>query len=119
MKNFENINIAPLDDVFHIHNGNNCQDSVQSNYVSQFIMNTKTYLPNNRLLRIDLQIFDTIIYDFEKEAVLVNCAKVKYPDIQSSVRPDEDFDVYFPNAIIARFLYNYQNKMNKRHLNRL
>ena len=73
---------------------------VHNDYVVQFLMDTKTCLPTDLHLNIDVDIIKRMMKnEFKRDAIQVNCAKVKYLHIYYAGNVFDDLYVYFPNAI--------------------
>ncbi|CAF4719620.1 unnamed protein product, partial [Rotaria sp. Silwood2] len=51
---------------------------IHNDYIAQFLMDTKACLPIDLRLSIDNDILDRVANDFSRDAIKVNCAKVKY-----------------------------------------
>jgi len=47
-------------------------------YVEQFLIDTKTCLPNNVYILIHYKILKKITYDFTRDETRINCLKIRY-----------------------------------------
>ncbi len=72
--------------------------SAHYDYYQQFLLHTKTYLPNNIEFWTDYECLKRATHNFKKNAFRVNCAKIESLYIFARTQLSNRLKKYFPNA---------------------
>ncbi|CAF3201428.1 unnamed protein product [Rotaria sp. Silwood2] len=67
-------------------------------YVEQFLVDTKTCLPNIFYLSVDYQSLERVTHNFRRNATRVNCAKLRFLSVYRTFEISEHVKDYFPHA---------------------
>lgn len=67
-----------------------------TDYIEQFLNNTKTYLPRLTRLQINYDQLRFVTQDFTRDATRFNCARIKKLITYQTLVPSKDFCTYFP-----------------------
>jgi len=71
--------------------------SVHSDYIEQFLFDTKTHLSNYIQLYINYRSLQKVTNNFTRNETKINCAKVRHLINTDTSNIPEDFHEYFPN----------------------
>jgi hypothetical protein len=66
-------------------------------YVEQFLINTRIYLPHLNVIRVQYQHLTIVTENFTNNATRLNCAKVKRVITEEAMVHSKDFYLYFPS----------------------
>ncbi len=66
-------------------------------YVEQFLINTRIYLPHLNVIHVQYDYLTYVTENFINNATRLNCAKVKYVSIEEAMVHSKDFYLYFPS----------------------
>ncbi|CAF3268479.1 unnamed protein product, partial [Rotaria sp. Silwood2] len=69
-------------------------------YIEQFLLDTKTYLPYNVSLFSDYQSMKNVTHNFKRNATQFNCSKVRYIPTSSITQLPKHFKNYFLSTYI-------------------
>jgi ferredoxin-like protein FixX len=81
-----------------------CLTKVHEDYLEEFLLDTKTCLPNGICLLIDYRRLKEVTHNFERNATRINCSKINYfynEDITDQL--PKHFKDYFLHADVVRF----------------
>lgn len=70
--------------------------NVHHDYIEQFLVDAKTYLPNLTYLLIKIDQLKRVTHNFTRNATRLNCAKIKDLYIKDRSDLPEHFHIYFP-----------------------
>jgi trehalose/maltose hydrolase-like predicted phosphorylase len=71
-------------------------ERVYIDYVEQFLNETKTHLPRLIKLTVDYDQLTIVTENFTRDAIRLNCVKVKELVVKKALAHSKDFYVYFP-----------------------
>jgi hypothetical protein len=75
---------------------------VHDDYVEQFLVDTKTCLPNNVFLFVVYRSLERVTQNFQREATRINCAKLHSLCIHGISSIPEHVKDYFPHTFIYK-----------------
>ncbi len=71
---------------------------VHDDYIEQFLVDTKMYLPNNVHLLACYQFLEKVTHNFQRDATRINCEKVNYFCSDNVRQFPKHFKDYFPHT---------------------
>jgi hypothetical protein len=71
---------------------------VHKDYLELFLEHKKTILPNDITLSTDYSTLRKVTYNFKREAMRVNCAKITHLVLIQKFKMSKHFKDYFPNV---------------------
>ncbi|CAF3209517.1 unnamed protein product [Rotaria sp. Silwood2] len=78
--------------------------NVHDDYLEQFLLNTKTSLPNNVSLYTNYKSLERVTNNFTRDATRFNCRKINYLNLDAQNRNfNSSLKEYFPHAKIVSF----------------
>ncbi|CAF3818585.1 unnamed protein product [Rotaria sordida] len=75
---------------------------VHDDYVEQFLVDTKTCLPNNVFLFVFYRPLEKVTQNFQREATRINCAKLRHLSMYGISSIPEHVKDYFPHTVISK-----------------
>jgi hypothetical protein len=75
--------------------------SVHDYYIEQFLLDTKTYLQNNIIIRVKYECLERVTHNFTRYATRINCAKIDKLDLCGQAKRSNSLQEYFPCAKIC------------------
>ncbi|CAF3844896.1 unnamed protein product [Rotaria sp. Silwood1] len=76
---------------------------VHEDYIEQFLLDTKTYLPYNVTVLSDYQSMKNVTHNFRRMATQFNCSKVRYIPTSYVTQLPKHFKNYFLSIYIHKF----------------
>jgi hypothetical protein len=76
---------------------------VHKDYVELFLDYTETYLSDNIYLEVEYRPLRKVTYDFKRDKMRVNCAKVIQLHIPAKFKQSQNFKAYFPHVTESVF----------------
>ncbi|CAF1220393.1 unnamed protein product [Rotaria sordida] len=76
-------------DISHVH----------EDYVVQFLLETKTYLPRLTELKVNYDHLEIVTMNFTRDATRLNCSKVKQLIVINPKLYSKEFYQYFPSFV--------------------
>ncbi|CAF2216084.1 unnamed protein product [Rotaria magnacalcarata] len=73
---------------------------VHDDYVEQFLLDTKTYLPYNIIFRVNYKSLQRATHCFTRDATRINCAKINKLKLDGESKSSNCLKQYFPCANI-------------------
>ncbi|CAF4909294.1 unnamed protein product [Rotaria sp. Silwood1] len=73
---------------------------VHDDYIEEFLIDTKTYLPKNVFLSIKYESLKRVTHNFARDATRINCAKINELELFPETRYSTSLQEYFPYAKI-------------------
>ena len=73
-------------------------DEAHDDYVEQFLLDTKTSLPNNLCLCVKYESLKRVTHNFKRDATKINCTKLAYLYTNDDLRFPRHFKDYFPRV---------------------
>jgi hypothetical protein len=75
--------------------------SVHDYYIEQFLLDTKTYLQNNIIIRVKYESLERVTHNFTRYATRINCAKIDKLYLFGQAKRSNSLQEYFPYAKIC------------------
>jgi hypothetical protein len=76
---------------------------VHDDYIEEFLLDTKTYLPKNVFLSIKYESLKHITHNFTRDTTRINCMKITELELFPETQYSSSLQEYFPYAQICYF----------------
>jgi hypothetical protein len=80
-----------------------CLIQAHEDYHEEFLLDTKTCLPNGVHLRINYRPLEKVTHNFERDATRINCSKINYFYSKNVAQLPKHFKDYFLHTDVVRF----------------
>ena len=71
---------------------------VHEDYVEQFLLHTRTFLPNNVRILAEAQALEKVTGYYQRDATRINCSKISWSFFAEERPSSEHFEDYFLNV---------------------